>query len=64
MSVRIDEPREGDSAAQIEFLRVARRTQRLDPPTRANRSDAVIMDEQRAITDDAELAERIPAPGH
>ena len=56
MRVRIDEAGKNHAAAEIQLLGAARFLQALDAAARADRRDAVAVDEQRAIANDAEFA--------
>jgi hypothetical protein len=64
MSVGVDEAGKHHAPAQVEFFGATRRAQALDAATRANGSDAVVMNEQSAIANNGEIGKGASAPGH
>ena len=63
MSVRIHEAGKNDASAEIEFFGAARGTRALDAAPRANGGDAVVMNKQSTVANDAEIGERAPRRG-
>ena len=64
MSVRIHEAGKNHASAEVEFFAAPRGAQPLDAAARANRSDAIVMNEQRTVANDAEIREGAAAPGY
>ena len=64
MSVRINEARQNNAPAEIQFFRVPSFRQPFDAAFRAHSRDAVLMHQNRAIANNFELPKRAPAPRH
>ncbi len=64
MRVRIHEAWENDASREIEFFGAARLTQFFDAVARADGCDAIFVDEDGAVGNDAEVGEGFAAAGH
>jgi hypothetical protein len=63
MSVRIHETGENHAPAEIEFFGAPDSAQALNATARANGCDAVVMNKQRTVANDAKIGEGAAAPG-
>ena len=61
MRVGVDEAGEHDTAAEIEFFRAARASMVLDAFPRADRGDAIAVNEDRPVTNEAQLGKAASA---
>jgi len=64
MRVRIDESRQNNATAKVQFFGSARRLQSFDPLARSNRLDPVATNQHRAVTNDSKITKGPPAPGN
>src|SRR5580700_4536653 len=64
VSVRIDKAGQNNASDQIQLFGAPRFRQTFDAPLRAHRRDAVLMNQNRAVSDDFKLAKRAPAAWH
>jgi hypothetical protein len=63
MGVGIDEAREDDFAVEVDFLGFARRRMYFDAAPGTDGRDAILVDQNGAVADDSEFAERFAATG-
>ena len=64
MRVRINEAGQNHASRKLNFFGVARLTQFFDAAARSDRRDAVLVDEDGAVGNDAEVAESFTAAGN
>ena len=64
MRVRIHKAGQNHASREIEFFGAARLTQFLDAAARADCCDAIFVDEDRAVGNDAQVAESFAAAGN
>jgi hypothetical protein len=64
MGVRIHETGQDHASREINLFGAARLAQFFDAPSRADSGDAVFVDEDRAVGDDAQVAESFAAAGN
>lgn len=62
MRMRVNEAGENDAAAEVEFARATGFAQAFDATARTNSRDASLANEERAIANDTEIAERSATP--
>ena len=64
MGVGIDEPGQHHSPVQVELFGVLRVPKSLDVAAWSNRRDSVVLNEQRPITNDSQVAQCAPTARH